>query len=340
MWFFVIVFALTFGGVGGVNYTGLSRGYNAGKVEGGIMLTGNNNNYGHILRTRRILYMPSCLIVEMMMRLYSQVSTISPGDNPHVVVPDLLVLLRRLSRNMRATIEAYGESRIKFFIGDWRDDRLRARRVLFNILSRLGHVSERLGTVERRMLLDGVERMNREWNDLNMVMEKRCQERACHQKCDTCRFFRSDSPNSWQRVMATTLLSLNDSVVYDDPSAILILLCYKRVKTQLLKEIERVKADTGRIGDFVGARIECMSDEELPLTCPTCSHMAEEDRRTTVVRKKDAPEPTLPSQTRSIGKSAETGQRRISLARVTDSPVSNTRRYGLPVATSVIQCKR
>lgn len=235
------------------------------------MTTAVKSDYVDIIRNKKILYMPSCLVVEMMTKLYSQVSLINLSGNLHSVVPDLLILLRRLNRNLHATAEAYRDARIKFFIGDWREDKLRARRLFFNLMSRLGYLSELVGAVERRLIYKTIEDMGNEWALLDRIMESRCAETGTGKSCGTCRYFRCQDPKGWRQVMANVVLYLDAVTEYPDDDTYLLLLCYKRIRTQLLQEIGSAESKTGAARKFSPERILCVSDEDFPITCPNCS---------------------------------------------------------------------
>ncbi|MCC8189380.1 MAG: hypothetical protein LIP77_01920, partial [Planctomycetes bacterium] len=221
-----------------------------------------NNNFAAIMKRCTVLYMPSCLIVEMMTRLYSQISMVDPASNLTNIMPDLLVLLRRLNYNLRCTVEAYRESRIKYILGDWVDDKVRSRRIFFNLMSKLGYMSELVSPVQKRFLLQAIEETGRAWSDLDKTMEQRCQESKCQRQCGQCRYFRNEHPGTWQQIMANILASLDKSG--GDPDTYFLVLCYKRIKQQLLHEIDAIEPN------FPAERILCVSEEDLPVTCPKC----------------------------------------------------------------------
>lgn len=281
-----------------------------------------HSKYAGILKNLKILYMPSCLIIEMMTKLYSQVSMINLSGDIHAVVPDLLILLRRMNLNLNTTAEAYREDRIKFFIGDWKDDKLRARKLFFNLMSRLGYLSELVGKVERQLLFKAIEEMGHAWTSLDRIMEEKCRESEFKPGCGGCQYFRSESQTAWQQIMANILISLDKMADYDDPATYLILLCYKRIKTQLLREIAAIETKQGVSQKFSPDKILCVSDEDLPITCPNCMLMTESRRNTEAlpIRYRD------PKTTR-----------RISLKRITDTRVCELRnRYLMPSSLTTI----
>lgn len=239
-------------------------------------MAANVNSYTNILKDRKILYVPSCLVVEMMTKLYNQVSMINLSDKLHYVVPDLLILLRRMSLNLRATAEAYRQERIRFFIGDWKDDKQRARKLFYNLMSRLGYMSELLGAVEKGLLYKAIEEMTEEWTALDQIMESRCNEGYRGDKCAVQeRYFRSDSPNNWQQLMAKTVLSLSEDDSLDDPDTYLILLCYNRIRLSLLRVIDELQRKIGGSKRISPEKILCVSREDVCMSCPKCTFMTD-----------------------------------------------------------------
>lgn len=245
------------------------------------------SSYAEILNDCKIMYMPSCLIVEMMTKLYSQVSKVNLSGVVQHIVPDLVILLRRLTQNLRATADAYQAERIRFFIGDWKSDKLRARRLFFNLMSRLGYLCDLFGSVDRKILFESIEEMTAEWTALDKIMEEKCGKGTCMADCCSCRYFRSDSVDNWQAVMGKTILELDATAEYPNAETYLILLCYERVGKAFVNAIEtlqRRKAETKR---FSPKRILCVSNDDVFVSCPKCGMMTETFRRgnTEAIRK-------------------------------------------------------
>lgn len=261
-------------------------------------MTALRNSYAEIITDCKILYVPSCLVVEMLTKLYSQVSRINLAGCAHSVVPDLLVLLRRLSHSLKATAEAYEEKRIRFFIGDWKDDKLRARKLFFNLMSRLGYLCELFGTAERNMLYGSIEEMCAEWTALDRIMEKACEPGEDAGRCLICRYFRSDSSENWRTVMARTILELDAAAEYPDEETYLILLCYERVGKAFVRAIETMRRRGTTAHSFSPERILCISNEELPINCPKCGRMTENLRQgvTEVIHKDYAEARAVPGR--------------------------------------------
>lgn len=303
-------------------------------------MTAASSRYAGILRDHRILYVPSCLIVEMMAKLFTQVSTISLSGDAYNIVPDLTTLLRRLTFNVKATAVAYREGRIRFFVGDWKRDKIRARKLLFNIMSRLGYISELLAPVEKRALFRAIEEMTAEWAALDSIMENRCPVNCGTGEGATCScdYFRCESPENWRNDMARIILRLDagEFSEYRQPGAYLLLLCYGRIKNVLVKMIGEVERKDGADRKFASDKILHVSDEEFPLSCPACTQISKElpDNNSTVIRKNYNP-------TQRPAPAAQT--RRISLRKVSDTRTASlqqNRRYLMPPSLADIQGRR
>jgi hypothetical protein len=212
----------------------------------------------------------------MLTRLYSRVATINLSGDMHAIVPDLLIYLRRLNLNLKTTAEAYDNTRVRFFIGDWKDDRLKARRIFFHLMSRLGYLSELVGTVERRLIYKAVEEMGNEWSNLDRIMDARSSETRIAGCCGTCRYFRSQDPRGWAQIMANVVLYLDSVTGELDPDTYLILLCYNRIRVRLLQEIEGIQTRSGARVKFNPDKIICISEEDIPVTCPNCSRLTDD----------------------------------------------------------------
>lgn len=234
------------------------------------------SNYAAILENNTILHMPTCLVVEMMMRLYSKVSLCNMSGARRNIAAATLGLLRRLTHNVNETVRAYAESRIRNFLGDWAVDRKRARKVFFNLLSRLGYICELVEPDDRRLLFGAVEDMNAAWLRLDSVMEEQGRERACGKNaCVVNRHFRSEHPLIWKEMMASTLLELNAADDGSEPGTVLVLLCYRRIRSNLLRTVEELEKRNGFAIGLDADRVLCLSNEDMTISCPKCVMMTD-----------------------------------------------------------------
>lgn len=296
-------------------------------------MTAIGSDYTNILKSHKILYMPSCLVVEMMTKLYSQVSTINLSGSLHNLVPDLLILLRRMSLNLRATAEAYRQNRIRFFIGDWKDDKKRARKLFYNLMSRLGYMAELFGAAEKGLLYKAIEEMTEEWTVLDQIMEEKCNESLERDMSSShTRYFRSDSPNNWQQVMAKTILALGDDEELEDPDTYLILLCYNRIRLSLLKVVEELQKKNSTPKKLSREKVLCVSREDISISCPKCTLMTEciregEAGTTDVIRRGYAKTHVIVRQEEQSGVSSGASCPRLSLRRISENTREAHRQY-------------
>ncbi len=224
------------------------------------------------LRKTNVLSLPSCVIVEMMTHLYSQIFAINLSGDLADAARRILPLLARMRENLRAAGEAYA-SRIRFFVGDWNDDKIRARRQFFNIMSRLGSVSSMVGHDDRDRLYGEIEGLTEEWIALDRTMDAQ----AKGAKCDSvCRYFRNRNPSTWRQTMANIILTLDEEAEYGEGQH-LVLLCYDKMRRLLLSTIDATERKRGRPGRFRADRIIAVSDGNVPFSCPTCLEMADID---------------------------------------------------------------
>ncbi len=233
-----------------------------------------------VLKNNHILFIPSCVIVSMLAEFYSRVSTIGPAALAKGAAKNLAILLRRLAANLQSAADAYGSSRARFFSGDWREDRLRARALYFNLVARLGYLGGFLEAAERDLMRRIVGDMHRSWAALEDAMKKDCG--ACgtggSEKC-SCRYFRSTHPACWRSIMARTVMAMHNETAGDRPDTILILLCYTRVKAHILRELSKLECQKTVPGErFSPGRILCLSEDDRGITCPKCLMLTEELR--------------------------------------------------------------
>ncbi len=232
-------------------------------------MTRLRNDYASTLMEKRILYVPSCLIVEMLSKLSEQIATINLTGSLHNVTPDLLILLRRMQRNLRVTSEAYAASRIRYFIGDWNDDKLRARKMFFNIMSSLGYISELLERVERNMLFAAIEGVTAEWTSLCSLVAAKAAERKC-QAGSLCSAYCNCNAEVWRRAMAESLVPIHDTTDYSKVDC-LLLLCHSHAKRQIIAEVEKNLNEDGGAEPFSSDRILAVSKDKSLTVCRKCA---------------------------------------------------------------------
>lgn len=244
------------------------------------------NRYANYLQNYRILYIPTCVIIEMMTRAYSQISQINPIEGEADSTKQLFALLHRFLFDIRCTSKAYQDQRIRFFIGDWREDKYRAERIFTNLMSRLRYLAGRLENEPREMLLDSSRALNYEWDGLGRILAARsARDGDPNGKRASCRYFRSLNASSWQHIMANIILTLDAKAEYEDEDTYLLLLCYSRIRNCIIRKITEMKSRTRASNGFDPEKILCVSNEDIPISCPSCMKMTESHNQFTAPRR-------------------------------------------------------
>lgn len=238
------------------------------------------SDFSGILKNNTILFMPSCILVEMVTEVYARVAALAPSRMAENAFPEILDLLGRLTGNFKSAAESIENANLRFFGGDWRDDCLRVRILYLNLTSRLWILSDALASAERDLFRQTIDAMHLEWVALVGALERREHEnRHCRADAGHCRHFRSVHPAYWQQIMARTILSLDAQAAERGPGTFLMLLCFSRIRSQIVNEIARIKKQASSSTPFRVEDILCLSTEYMPITCPKCMMTTEKFRR-------------------------------------------------------------
>lgn len=230
------------------------------------------DDYVKTLSSGKILYMPSCLVVEMMAKLYASVSSISICDDICRIAPDLMALLGRMTGCLAATSDAIREGRIRKLVGDWRADKARARRLFLGIMSRLGYLRELIGEHGRRVLRDSLEEMTAAWNELDRIIQDCARNGETLDACENCGTFRCEQACCWRNAL-TEIAADPDGT---NPDTAVLLICYGQVRTKVL-----------RLAPVKPERVVCIANDGRPLSCRSCYLTAEPARREPAVKMRE-----------------------------------------------------
>lgn len=239
----------------------------------------DSNEYEDALSGKRILYMPSCVIIEMMAKLHSRILAVKLAGVTNRDVPEIVALLRRMTTNLRVTADAYSGSHIRLFVGDWRKDKQRAKKMFFTIADRLGYIAAMVGHAEQEMLRRAVELMAVEWIRLDSVMDAKAA--AAKKSGDTvCRYFRNNQPENWKPRMANILRTLHEEAERGGGDY-LVLLCFGQIRQMLLAAIDDLEQQELRqygrltIKKFDPDSVLAVSQEDVPFTCQNCLELTD-----------------------------------------------------------------
>ncbi len=101
-----------------------------------------DNTYASLLSGNRIRYVPSCLVLQMILKFSSRLSMMNAGGGLETLCPDLTAFVRQLTVNILHTANAYKNRGSMLFPGDWKSDCPRIRKVFHDILARVGDEGE------------------------------------------------------------------------------------------------------------------------------------------------------------------------------------------------------
>lgn len=241
-----------------------------------------DDGYARMLNDGKVLYVPTCLLIQMITKCYSQMSITNMTGNTDTMIPDMLALINQLTTNFEATAKAYERRRILYFPGDWKNDRVRAKKLLYSVMSRLGYMGELVCQSDRKELFGAVERLALAWSDLTRVCDSataRDLQEATKLPCVS--YFKSENPDSWRQAMAQILLSLEAEADKARPGTGLILLCYRRVRAAILRAVEDIGRKNNVQALLSPDKVLCLYNDDQPVTCPGCTRMTSATTRIT-----------------------------------------------------------
>lgn len=228
---------------------------------------GNVSNLALLLENEAFLYLPTCVIIEIMATAYGTLFRIpANGKLSDESLALAATCLQRFLKGLKSASRAYEAGRVKTFMGDWRSDRIKAENIFNHLLTTSAKIYHRSFNPYRYDLGEMIWELKKEWEKfcsiLNINGKTKCEE--------FYRYFRSSDPSSWQQTMANIILELHANSNYGTPDTHLLLLCNTRIKSHLIRQIETIKKKTSVQIDFDEDRILCVSDMENRMSCPMC----------------------------------------------------------------------
>ncbi len=233
-----------------------------------------SRQYVSILNSREILYLPTCLIVEMMAKLLFRLADREEESDADTAVSELADDLNAFHLALLSTRIAYDSGKMRFFIGDWKNDRDTVRNALIYLLDRLRDLSERAGPANRRVFEGLVGSTSGEGLSLIATLDNQIEEGRTGSSVRSCHYFRSMHAPGWRRVMARTAVVLDHGAHYRDDRTSLLLLCYRCIKQQLVTEIKGMGRKLTHERQFNPDRLLVVSEGDTPASCPDCSDFA------------------------------------------------------------------
>ncbi len=231
----------------------------------------NISNYANLLKTRRILYVPICVFLEKLTTLYGYLARLANEDRRKKErMSELPDLLMRFLSDLISTSQAYDSGRVNFFAGDWRSVRDRADKVMYNLLIILRRFSAQDSGPANCHISDIAAALASEWEILHETIDGKPGFGNTLADNAKIRYFCSARAGTWQNTSATIIQALDEQAHYDSPDTYLILLCYNRVKTRFVRQIELLEHKNKERSVFNPDRIVCAYEANVNRSCPTC----------------------------------------------------------------------
>lgn len=239
-------------------------------------MTSHSSDYARLIMTRKIHYVPTCLILEILSSIYGYTVRIPinrrtlEGERSRVIE-----VLEIFYNDLVCTLDAYDNGRMRFFSGDWKTNRLKAQRVFALFLGRLNRLHYFFWGTYQIQLKEFIRRLEKTWTALYALLDERCAALYNDGSNEKTRYFHSSDIESWQKTMANIIADLHANTESADDEYLLLICCAK-VKTRLLNQIEQMREKRGEASTFNSDCILCVSHGEAGAACPLCLRFSDE----------------------------------------------------------------
>lgn len=238
------------------------------------------SNYATLIREKKIIFVPTCIIIETMATMHGHIMRLPVSGrvtDGHLAV--IVLLLARFTNDLQSTVDAYETGKVKMFMGDWKLDRVKAYRIFASMAERLDDICNRCFDRYRPRLRAMIRDVKREWMRLYRMLDMKSGTAERREGDTMVRYFHCNDTKSWRRTMGSIILSMAEAFERDlraDVDLYLLLLCYTRLKTSLLTQIEELQQRQVSRIKFDEAKILCVSDQEIRISCPICVKFTDE----------------------------------------------------------------
>lgn len=236
-------------------------------------MSGRFSQYAHLITTKKIHYVPTCLFIEILASVYGYVIRVpicreTLGEER----ARIMKILEIFQNDLAATLDAYNNGDMQFFSGDWKTIRPKARQIFTLFMKRLDKLHYFFWGPYQVRLREYMDRFEKNWAALCELLDGKC----CSQCRDrnTTRYFNSGDQESWQRTMANIIADLHEKTESEE-GKYLLLICSERIKTRLLKQIEQLQVKRGDLAGFNADCILCISRQDADVTCPRCMRFSD-----------------------------------------------------------------
>lgn len=238
------------------------------------------SNYATLLSSKRIIYVPTCLLLEIMATMYGHIMRIpTSGQLTQDYLGVIVILVLRFTNDLRTTFRAHEEGKVRLFMGDWRAERIRADRMFLSLSERLEEICSRYTGGRRAQLYNLLKYQKAEWARLFRLLDTVTGAGETRERGSTVRYFHCSDTRTWRRTMAQIILAmaeLHARELAENEDTHLMLVCYTRLKVLLLRQIEDLQLKTAKKIRFDESKILSVSDQDIRITCPICVRFSDE----------------------------------------------------------------
>lgn len=239
-------------------------------------MTNHLSEYARLIRTQKIYYLPTCLILESMIAVYGYIVRIPTSRRTLEKERSRIVkVLEILHNDLVCTLEVFESGQMGFFSGDWKTNRIKAQRIFTHLMDKLEKLHYFVWGPYLANLEDLMRSLDETWTKLCLLLDERCGSQEHDKGDDSTRYFHSSDIESWQKTMANIILDLSAKTQIGDEEYLLLICCTK-IKARLLKQIEQMQAKRGEPNIFNDNCILCVSDKDINSTCPHCARFSDE----------------------------------------------------------------
>ncbi len=243
------------------------------------------SNYARLVEKEQILYVPTCLIIEIMASAHQFLARVLLNNRLSIDSTGFVIgIIKSVLSDLRCTCEAYQYGKVRMFLGDWYNDRVKAEQVFNHMILNAERLHQEAAAPHKDSLGETIWKMKNEWIRLCRILDSKMAARSGARQSEP-RYFHCFDPSHWETTMAMILLQLHETAAYEGPNARLLLLCYSGIKNSLVNRLKEIQSRSYYSLRFDPERIAVISPEQGCGSCPQClAYNRGMSRQTSVTR--------------------------------------------------------
>ncbi len=234
------------------------------------------SNYSTLISKKKILNIPTCILLESMATAHGHLAQVLNGQK---VTEDMLEftshILQRALGDIKSTRKALSSGEVNTFPGDWRGDRYKAAGIFSHLIMKGNAIHKNSFAPYRQELEEVLWRLKDVWEKLFMMLDGKYGHCITRDQPGQSQYLHGQDGNNWLTNMAKTITSLNNAATYGTEETYLILLCFERIKTQVVEKVRELENKNFIRSRLDQNRIICVSDHKISLACPKCMKFTE-----------------------------------------------------------------